>query len=155
MRIYLLAIGDRAPAWVRAGFDEYAKRLPARMSLSLREIRAGRRVKGADLRRLVREEGERLLAAVPKGAYIAALDRAGRELSTESLASELQAQMVRGGDLALLVGGPEGLSGDCLARAHARWSLSRLTLAHPLVRVVAAEQVYRAWSIINDLPYHR
>lgn len=155
MRINLLAIGERAPAWVRAGFDEYAKRLPSVMSLSVREIRAGRRVKGADLRRLVCEEGERLLAAVPKGAYVAALDRQGQTLSTEEFASELRRQMSRGGDLALLVGGPEGLSDDCLARANARWSLSRLTLAHPLVRVVVAEQVYRAWSLINALPYHR
>ena len=155
MKIYLVAVGDRVPAWVRAGYDDYAKRLPRNMSLSLREIPAGRRVKGADLKRLVREEGERLLAAVPRGASVVALDRAGRELSTEMLASELSAQMARGGDLALLVGGPEGLSGECLAGAHALWSLSRLTLAHPLVRVVVAEQVYRAWSIINSLPYHR
>jgi 23S rRNA (pseudouridine1915-N3)-methyltransferase len=155
MRIHLLAIGSRAPAWVRAGFDEYAGRLPPTMRLALREIRAGRRVKGADLDRLVREEGERLLAAVPRGTYVVALERTGRELATEQLASELRAQMARGGDLALLVGGPEGLSGDCLARAHARWSLSRLTLAHPLVRVVVAEQIYRAWSVISGLPYHR
>lgn len=155
MKIHLLAIGERAPAWVRAGFNEYAGRLPPTMRLTLREIRAGRRVKGADLDRVVREEGGRLLAAVPRGAYAVALERTGRELTTEELASELRAQMARGGDLALLVGGPEGLSGDCLARAHARWSLSRLTLAHPLVRVVVAEQIYRAWSIVSGLPYHR
>jgi 23S rRNA (pseudouridine1915-N3)-methyltransferase len=96
-----------------------------------------------------------LLAAVPKGSYVVALDRAGRELSTDELAAELRARMARGGDMALLIGGPEGLSDECLARAHARWSLSRLTLAHPLALVVAAEQIYRAWSIINELPYHR
>jgi 23S rRNA (pseudouridine1915-N3)-methyltransferase len=155
VKIHLLAIGDRAPAWVRAGFDEYAKRLPASMKLSLREIRAGRRVKGADIGRLVREEGERLFAAVPKGAYVVALDRRGQALSTEELAVELRKQMARGGDLALLVGGPEGLSSECLERAHARWSLSPLTLAHPLVRLVVAEQVYRARSIVDGLPYHR
>ena len=155
MKVHLLAVGERPPAWVRAGFDEYAKRLPPQMALSLREIRAGRRAKGTDLRRLVREEGERLLAAVPKGAYLVALDRTGRELATEELATELRAQMRRGGDLVLLIGGPEGLSQECCARAQARWSLSRLTLAHPLVRVVVAEQIYRAWSIINEHPYHR
>lgn len=155
MRIHLLAIGSRGPAWVRAGVDEYAGRLPPTMRLMLREIRAGRRVKGADLDRLVREEGDRLLAAVPRGAYVVALERTGCELTTEELASELRAQMARGGDLAMLVGGPEGLSDVCRARAHACWSLSRLTLAHPLVRVVVAEQIYRAWSIINGLPYHR
>lgn len=155
MKIDLVAIGERAPAWVRTGFEEYAKRLPPNVRFRLREIRGGRRVKGADIRRLVREEGERLLAAVPKGAHIVALDREGRELSTEALATELSALMARGADLALLVGGPEGLSRECLAAAHARWSLSRLTLAHLLVRVVVAEQIYRAWSVLNRLPYHR
>jgi len=125
------------------------------LRLVLREIKAGRRTKGADIARVVDAEGERLLAAVPKGSYVVALDRMGRELSTEDLAAELRARMARGGDVVLLIGGPEGLSEDCLARADARWSLSRLTLAHPLVRVVVAEQIYRAWSIINELPYHR
>lgn len=143
------------PAWVEAGFDEYAKRLTTPMRLILREIKAGRRTKGADIARVVNAEGERLLAAVPKGSYVVALDRMGRELSTEDLAAELRARMARGGDMALLIGGPEGLSDGCLVRADARWSLSRLTLAHPLVRVVVAEQIYRAWAIINELPYHR
>jgi len=155
MKIHLLAVGDRAPAWVEAGYDEYAKRLTTPLRLVLREIKAGRRTKGADIARVVDAEGERLLAAVPKGSYVVALDRMGRELSTEDLAAELRARMARGGDVVLLIGGPEGLSEDCLARADARWSLSRLTLAHPLVRVVVAEQIYRAWSIINELPYHR
>lgn len=155
MRILLVAVGERVPDWVGAGFDEYAKRLPAQMRLELRTVRGGRRTKGADVARLVREEGARLLAAVPASARVVALDRAGRELSTAELAAELQAQLARGEDLALLVGGPEGLSTECLARAHARWSLSRLTLAHALVRVVVAEQIYRAWSILNKLPYHR
>ncbi|MBI3896687.1 MAG: 23S rRNA (pseudouridine(1915)-N(3))-methyltransferase RlmH [Gammaproteobacteria bacterium] len=155
MQLHLLAVGERVPAWVETGFAEYAGRMPRECKLTLREIPAGRRTKGADIARLLREEGERLLAAVPKGARIVALDRQGRELSTEDLATEVKAQMARGGDLALLIGGPEGLSTECLAQAQARWSLSRLTLAHPLVRVVVAEQVYRAWSILNNLPYHR
>lgn len=155
MKIHLLAVGDRPPAWVEAGYHEYAKRLTTPLRLVLREIKAGRRTKGADIARVVNAESERLLAAVPKGSYIVALDRMGRELSTEDLAAELRARMARGGDVALLIGGPEGLSDDCLARADARWSLSRLTLAHPLVRIVVAEQIYRAWSIISELPYHR
>lgn len=155
MRILLTAVGERVPDWVRAGFDEYAARLPAQLRLELRTVRAGRRTKGADVARLVREEGVRLLAAVPANARVVALDRAGRALSTVELAGELQAQLAKGDDLALLVGGPEGLPEECLARADARWSLSRLTLAHALVRVVVAEQIYRAWSILNKLPYHR
>ena len=153
MKIYLLAVGERAPAWVEAGYNEYAKRLAAQ--LVLREIKAGRRTKGADTARVVQAEGERLLAAVPKGSYVVALDRTGREFSTEELAAELRARMAHGRNMALLIGGPEGLSDECQARADARWSLSRLTFAHPLVRVVVAEQIYRAWSIINKLPYHR
>ncbi|HEX9811216.1 MAG TPA: 23S rRNA (pseudouridine(1915)-N(3))-methyltransferase RlmH [Burkholderiales bacterium] len=155
MKIHLVAVGERAPAWVEAGYHDFAKRLTGQPRLVLRQIKAGRRTKGADIARVVRAEGERLLAAVPKGSYVVALDRAGRELSTDELAAELRARMARGGDMALLIGGPEGLSDECLACAHARWSLSRLTLAHPLARVVAAEQIYRAWSIINELPYHR
>ena len=155
MKIHLLAIGERVPAWVKAGYDEYARRLKAQVRLVLREIKAGRRTKGADIARVVQDEGERMLAAIPKGTYIVALDRAGRELSTEELAAELRIHMVRGGDMVMLVGGPEGLSEECLARADARWSLSRLTFAHPLVRVLIAEQIYRAWSILNEMPYHR
>lgn len=143
------------PAWVAEGFDDYAARMPRECRLVLREIAAGKRGKGADIARIVRDEGERQLAAVPKGARIVALDRQGRELDTVQLAAELKAQLARGGDLALLIGGPEGLSDSCLARADAKWSLSKLTLAHPLVRVVVAEQFYRACSILNNLPYHR
>lgn len=155
MNVVLLAVGERMPAWVQSGFDEYAKRLPRELRLSVRAIKAGARTKGADIARVVQDEGERLWAAVPKGAYVVALDREGKELDTKAVAAELKAQMGRGTDLAFLIGGPEGLSAESLARAHARWSLSRLTLAHPLVRVVFAEQVYRAWSILNNLPYHR
>ncbi len=143
------------PAWVRQAFDDYAARMPRECRLVLREVSAGRRAKGADLARLMRDEGEKLLAAVPKRCRLIALDRQGREFDTQALAIELKQQLGLGDDLALLVGGPEGLSAECLARAQARWSLSRLTLAHPLVRVVMAEQVYRAWSILNNLPYHR
>jgi|SRR5690606_36110019 len=155
MRVVLIAIGERMPAWVDAGFREYARRLPRELRLELREVRAGRRTKGADLARVLADEGERLLAAVPAGARAVALERTGRMLATEELARELEAQAALGQDLALLVGGPEGLAPESLARLPERWSLSRLTLAHPLVRVVVAEQVYRAWSILKRLPYHR
>jgi 23S rRNA (pseudouridine1915-N3)-methyltransferase len=155
VNIHLIAVGGRMPVWVEVGFDGYAARMPRECRLLLQEIPAGKRGKGADIVRIARREGEQLLAAVPKGARIVALEREGRELSSEQLAAELKAQLARGGDLALLVGGPEGLSDSCLARADAKWSLSKLTLAHPLVRVVVAEQLYRAWSILNNLPYHR
>ncbi|MCR4300138.1 MAG: 23S rRNA (pseudouridine(1915)-N(3))-methyltransferase RlmH [Sulfuricaulis sp.] len=155
MQIHIIAIGDRMPAWVETGYAEYAKRLPRECRLVLHEIRAGRRTKGADLRRLVDEEGARQLDAIPQGARVVALDRTGNPLDTEDLANVLKKRLTGGEDLALLIGGPDGLAPACLERAHERWALSRLTLAHPVARVVLAEQLYRAWSIVAILPYHR
>ncbi len=155
MQIHIIAVGARMPDWVQTGYAEYAKRLPHECRLTLHEIPAGKRAKGADLARLTRAEGARQLAAIPPGSRVVALDRHGRELDTEALAGRIEKQLSAGCDLALLVGGPEGLAPECLAAAHERWSLSRLTLAHPLVRVVLAEQLYRAWSILQGLPYHR
>lgn len=155
MRIHLIAVGKRMPAWVEAGYTDYARRLPAECGLSLTEIGAGRRTKGTDLRRLTEKEGEQMLAAVPRGARLIALDVGGRGWSTEQLAEQLRGWLAGGRDLALLVGGPEGLAPACLAAAGERWSLSPLTLPHPLVRVVLAEQIYRAWSLLAGHPYHR
>lgn len=155
MRIHLVSVGERMPRWVQEGYREYAKRLPSECQLNLVEISPGRRGKGADIARAIREEGERILAALPKGCRVLALDVRGRAWSTEKLAVNLGAWMADGQDLALLVGGPDGLSDDCIARADARWSLSPLTLPHPLVRVVLAEQLYRAWSFLRGHPYHR
>jgi 23S rRNA (pseudouridine1915-N3)-methyltransferase len=155
MQIHIIAVGERMPEWVQAAYAEYAKRLPHECRLALHEIPAGKRSKGADLVRLTRDEGTRLLAAVPAGSRVVALDRTGRELNTVALAGRIENQLGAGSDLALLVGGPEGLAPECLAAAHECWSLSKLTLAHPVVRVVLAEQLYRAWSILKNLPYHR
>ncbi len=155
MQIHIIAVGDRMPEWVEAGYREYARRLPRECRLELHEIPAGRRVKGADIRRLIEQEGARQLAAIPAGAHVVALDRLGKQLDTEALAQELKRHLAGGEHLALLVGGPEGLAPACLERAKERWALSKLTLAHPVVRVVLAEQLYRAWSILQNLPYHR
>ena len=155
MQIHIIAVGDRMPEWIEAGYREYARRLPRECRLVLHEISAGRRTKGVDLRRLIEQEGSRQLAAIPRGARVIALDRSGKQMDTETLAVELKKRLAGGENMALLVGGPEGLAPDCLARADESWALSRLTLAHPVVRVVLAEQLYRAWSIIQHLPYHR
>lgn len=155
MQIHIIAVGDRMPAWVDAAYAEYVRRLPRECRLVLHAIPAGRRIKGADLARLARDEGARQLAAIPAGSRVVALEVTGRELDTPGLAKRLERQMAEGRDLALLVGGPEGLAPACVACADERWSLSRLTLAHPVVRVVVAEQLYRAWSIISHKPYHR
>ncbi len=143
------------PAWVQAGYQEYARRLPPECALQLTEIPLGQRRKGGDPRRAVQEEGARMLKALPKGGRIIALEVGGCAWSTEALARALEGWLGEGSPVALLVGGPDGLSEECLARAGQRWSLSPLTLPHPLVRVVVAEQLYRAWSILRHLPYHR
>jgi len=155
MQIHLIAIGDKMPRWVQEGFDEYAKRLPPECALRLVEIPAVRRGKNADIVRIMRDEAQRLLAAIPKGAEVVALEVGGRGWSTEQLAARLDDWMGSGRDLALLVGGPDGLTDEVRATAGQLWSLSPLTLPHPLVRVLLAEQLYRAWSILRGHPYHR
>ncbi len=155
MKIHLIAVGERMPGWVQQGYDEYARRLPRECQLRLVEIAPGRRGKGADTARAIREEGQRMLAAIPKGARVIALEVNGRPWSTEQLAGQLQDWLAGGSDVALLVGGPEGLADEARAAAHRQWSLSPLTLPHPLVRVLLAEQLYRAWSILSNHPYHR
>ncbi|MEJ1382288.1 MAG: 23S rRNA (pseudouridine(1915)-N(3))-methyltransferase RlmH, partial [Candidatus Sedimenticola sp. (ex Thyasira tokunagai)] len=119
------------------------------------EIAPGHRGKSADVARTVRDEGERMLKAIPRNCRVMALDVKGKAWSTEQLSSRLGGWMGEGQDLALLVGGPEGLAAECLQRADNRWSLSPLTMPHPLVRVVVAEQLYRAWSLLRNHPYHR
>ncbi|HWQ94784.1 MAG TPA: 23S rRNA (pseudouridine(1915)-N(3))-methyltransferase RlmH [Gammaproteobacteria bacterium] len=155
MRIHLIAVGERMPDWVKSGYDEYAKRLPRECHLQLLEIPAGKRGKGANLARAIREEGERMLAALPKEAHVIALDMRGNQWDTPQLAQQLKDWLQDGHDVALLTGGPDGLAESCLKRADRLWSLSKLTLPHPLVRIVVAEQVYRAWSLLKGHPYHR
>lgn len=155
MRIHLVAVGTRMPAWVTQGYGEYAKRLPAECALILHEIAAGKRGKHADIARLRRQEGEKMAAAIPKGARVVALEVTGKAWSTEQLAGRVASWMGEGRDVALLVGGPEGIEASLSASADERWSLSALTLPHPLVRIVVAEQLYRAWSLLKGHPYHR
>lgn len=155
MKIHLLAIGVRMPDWVKTAYAEYAVRLPRECMLNLLEIAAGQRGPHADVARIVRTEGERLLAAVPTGSRLIALDERGQQWSTAELAERLAGWLREGRDLSLLVGGPDGLDAACRNRAERLWSLSRLTLPHPLVRVVVAEQLYRAWSLLHHHPYHR
>ena len=155
MRIHIVAIGARLPAWVEDGCREYAKRIKGQIRVVLHEVSPAHRTKGADLKRLLRDEGARLLKSVPARCRIIALDRSGRRFDTRQLCEELTARLNRSEDLAMLIGGPEGLDPQCLKSAQAVWSLSPLTLAHPLARLVLVEQLYRVWSIINNLPYHR
>jgi 23S rRNA (pseudouridine1915-N3)-methyltransferase len=152
-RLRLLAVGTRMPAWVDTGFEEYRKRLPRECALELREIPLARR--GADTARAVAEEGEALLAALAGDEIVVAMEVGGTAIDTPSLAKTLGRWHDEGRRAAFLVGGPDGLAQACRARAGLQWSLSRLTLPHPLVRIVLAEQLYRAWSLLAGHPYHR
>jgi 23S rRNA (pseudouridine1915-N3)-methyltransferase len=155
MKVYLLAVGERMPSWVESAFETYRKRLVAPVTLQLIEVAARRRGKNADITRIVEAEGEALLDAVPSGARPIVLDRNGRRIDTERLAAMLRGWVDESQDIAFLVGGPEGLSDRCIAAASLRLKLSDLTFPHPLVRVILAEQLYRAYSIIHGHPYHR
>jgi 23S rRNA (pseudouridine1915-N3)-methyltransferase len=155
VRIQLIAVGTKMPSWVGQGSDEYHKRLPQELKFETREIALGKRGKGADIRRAIQSEGQQILAAIPEYDRVIALDVKGKSWSTEKLAQQLQHWQLEGDNISLLVGGPDGLSAECLARADQRWSLSALTLPHPLVRIVLAEQLYRAWTINSNHPYHR
>lgn len=143
------------PAWVQTGYLEYAKRMPRECELLLKEIAPGKRTKNNDVARVVKEEGEKILAAIPAGANVVSLDIPGKAWSTQELAQAMRRWLASGQPVALLIGGPEGLSATAKQMASESWSLSALTFPHPLVRIIVAEQLYRAWSILNYHPYHR
>ena len=151
----LVAVGERAPEWVAQGFSEYQKRLSHWLPLSLHEIPPGLRGKGRDAARATSDEGARVLAALPKQAHVVALEGRGRQYSSGQLATRLEAWRQQGRDLAFLIGGPEGHAPEVLAATHEQWSLGALTLPHMLVRLLVAEQLYRAASVLANHPYHR
>lgn len=155
MRLHLLAVGQKMPTWVTQGYTEYEKRMPRECPLLLKEIPAAKRTRQASLRQWQGEEAERLLAAIPGQAHVVALDQHGKSWDTETLAEQMRQWMSLGQDIALLIGGPDGLDDSVRQRADQTWSLSPLTLPHPLVRIVVAEQLYRAMMIIRNHPYHK
>lgn len=151
----LIAVGDRQPAWVDAAFENYLKRLPREWRFSLDLVTTSRRVKNSDGRRETRAEGEKILAKLEPAERLVVLDERGKQFSSRELADSLNDWQKDGRDLAFVIGGPDGVSEDCLERAEFRWSLSRLTLAHGLARIVFIEQLYRAWCLASGHPYHR
>lgn len=152
MKLHLISIGGRPPEWVAAGFADYARRLRHPFRLELHEIPLARRRDGP---RALADEGDRMLRAVPRDARLVALDPGGDAWTTSRLAANLEDWLPEGRDTAFLVGGPDGLAPAVLERAERRWSLGPLTLPHMLVRLIVAEQLYRAWSILENHPYHR
>jgi len=155
MRIALHAVGSKMPAWVTQGFDDYSRRLPQQCRLELNEIALGHRGKSSPPQAAIASEGQRMLAAIHPNDTVVALEVTGQVWSTEKLASTMQTWLADGQNLSLLIGGPDGLAPECRQRASAQWSLSALTLPHALVRIIVAEQIYRAWSLLQGHPYHR
>jgi 23S rRNA (pseudouridine1915-N3)-methyltransferase len=155
MKCRLLAAGTRLPDWVNAGFREYQKRLRSPLILELIEIPIAARRAGENPQRAVNREGEDMLAALGRDDYVVALEVRAKSMTSEEVSTWVGGRLREARPLALLIGGPDGLSAACRARADESWSLSPLTLPHGLVRVVLAEQLYRAMSLMAGHPYHR
>jgi 23S rRNA (pseudouridine1915-N3)-methyltransferase len=155
MRLSVVAVGTRMPSWVEQGVADYSVRMPRELKIEWREIPLARRGKDRNTGQSRAREGAQMLKAIPAADRVIALDVNGTSLSTEQLARQLQAWQMSGDNYSLLIGGPDGLDETCLRRAEQCWSLSALTLPHPLVRILLAEQLYRAWTITVNHPYHR
>ena len=155
MDVTLLAIGTRMPKWVTEGYQEYAKRLGRDCKLALKEIPSPRRSNSEDSATVCKKEGQLLLAAIPKGAYVVAFDEHGKLQSTRSIADKFQQLQESSQALALIIGGADGLSDQVLNQCNEKWSISKMTFPHAMVRVIVAEQIYRAISLNNNHPYHR
>ena len=155
MIISIVTIGKNMPSWVADGYAEYAKRLPNDYRIQLIEIAAEKRTPKSDLNKIITAEETKISNAIPKGSYSIALDRIGKSTDTKTLAKRLQTWHDNQQSICFVIGGPEGLSEHFLKNADEVWTLSAMTLPHPLVRIVLAEQIYRAWSITINHPYHR
>lgn len=157
MRITVHSVAGKMPRWVEDAVHEYSKRLPRELALTWRDVPLANRGAGksSDGAGYKQKEGVALLKGVRDGEHCVALDGRGKPWTTEDLASQLERWMMQGQALSFLIGGPDGLSEECLKGAQQRWSLGPLTLPHPLVRVVLVEQLYRAWTVTTGHPYHR
>ncbi|HLU18405.1 MAG TPA: 23S rRNA (pseudouridine(1915)-N(3))-methyltransferase RlmH [Pusillimonas sp.] len=155
MKLIVIAVGNRMPGWVEQAWDDYARRLPSDCALELREIKPEPRSAGKTAQQMMAAEARRIESAVPAGALRIALDERGRDLTTQKLSSELEQWRNLGCDVVFLIGGPDGLDADLKKGCNSMLRLSSLTLPHPMVRVVLAEQLYRAWAIMVNHPYHR
>jgi 23S rRNA (pseudouridine1915-N3)-methyltransferase len=155
MRIQIIAMGDRMPAWVQHGYNEYVKRIGAGLSIELVEISPEKRNKSSDVKRIMAKEADRMRQSVSRGNFVVALDKDGKAISTEDLADKITTWQREGMNISILIGGPEGISQDLLSEADARISLSKMTFPHPVVRIILAEQLYRSYTILTNHPYHK
>ncbi|MDO9437466.1 23S rRNA (pseudouridine(1915)-N(3))-methyltransferase RlmH [Hydrogenophaga sp.] len=154
MRLLIVAVGQRVPDWAQTAYDDYAKRFPPELRVELKAVKTEPRG-SKTLETLLAAERERIEAAIPRGCRVVALDERGTNLTTKALAQQLQQWQLEGDDVALVIGGPDGLEPEFRAKAHQRIRLSDLTLPHAMVRVLLIEQLYRAWSVNANHPYHR
>lgn len=154
MKLLIVAVGQRVPDWAQTAWDDYAKRFPPELKVELKAVKTEPRG-SKSLQTLYAAERERIEAAIPRGTRIVVLDERGSALSTVALAAQLQHWQQEAADVALVIGGPDGLDPQFKALAHERIRLSDLTLPHAMVRVLLIEQLYRAWSINAHHPYHR
>lgn len=154
IKITIITVSSHTPKWVETAFQEYAKRLHP-LQLNLIELSLSVRTKNSNLTQVIEKEGEKILAKIPKSSLIIALDEHGISWTSTELATQFKTWQNAGKDIALLIGGPDGLSDACLKIAHFTWSLSKLTFPHQLVRIILIEQLHRVWSILNNHPYHR
>ena len=155
MKLHIVAVGHKMPGWIAAGFDEYAKRMPPELRIELREIKPELRTGGRSAESVMAAERQKIEAALPKNARIVALDERGRDWTTMQLAQALPGWQQDGRDVAFVIGGADGLDPALKARADLLLRISSMTLPHGMVRVLLAEQLYRAWSITQNHPYHR
>lgn len=158
MELTIAAVGTRLEPWLNDAFEDYRRRLPPHLKLRLQEVPLARRTarsRPTGAGAAIEDEGQRLLRHVRPDSHALLLDERGRQLDSVGVAKELGRWLEREPHVAFLVGGPDGVSQACRERADASWSLSRLTLPHGLVRVLLAEQLYRAWTILQGHPYHR
>ena len=155
MKIKVISVGQKMPDWVNLGVKEYVQRMPKDFALEMHEVPLAQRTKNTVVEQAKLKEAHAIRAAIPANSVVVALEVLGREWSTEQYAKKLAGWRDGGQDVCLLVGGPDGLDAELSRSADVKWSLSALTLPHPLVRVMLAEQTYRAWSFLQGHPYHR
>ena len=154
MRLTIVAVGQKVPDWAQTAYDDYAKRFPPEIKVELKAVKTEPRA-SKTLETLLLAEKSRIEAAISRGTHIVALDERGTNVTTVALAERLKSWQLSGDDVAIVIGGPDGLEASFKKAAHERLRLSDLTLPHAMVRVLLIEQLYRAWSITINHPYHR
>lgn len=155
MKLYVIAVGNRMPKWVETAWDDYAKRMPADCAIELKEVKPEPRTSGKTPEQMMQAEAKRIEAAMPSFAIRVILDEHGKDITTMQLAKHLEQWKFSGQDVAIIIGGPDGLDAHLKNTGDVKLRLSSLTLPHPMVRILLAEQLYRAWSITVNHPYHR